>query len=446
MTQDTIQAGASNTGHRGPHSRPRVAFFQASWPLQSHAINLAKALADSGHGVDVFLYDVSLSFVSASDIAESALGIHEWARRGGTGAEQEPKGPAWTEVKRKLRRTPRLEGFLRKAKSSVGELREWWLLCVNSPRGVVPRAILEQAIAHVRSAPHVALVGVEKRGLIWAAEVSRATDVPFAYYSLELYTRDHPNSTYSVQAKRVKRLEALSHRMAAATIIQDERRARVLFTDNGIGNSRVICLPVSVPGPPRLARTRFLHEHLGLEDEMRVVLQLGGIRKERLSCELAKSAQSFPPECVLVMHGQGRKSDLDAVKASDKDNRVVLSTELVSETRLPDLIASADVGLVLYGSANQNDILTAKSSEKLALFLRSGIPVVAFAYPGYEVVRDYDCGVLIDDLRDLPAAVSTILANPERYSVNAARCFVDLYDFNALVQPVVHALGHLRDL
>jgi glycosyltransferase involved in cell wall biosynthesis len=437
----TGEAPPAGTG--GILGSPRIAMFQASWPLQCHAVNLAEALADSGYHVDVFLFDVDHSFVDSRSGAHPQLTIHEWARRRSPKDDGEREVAARTGIKKMLRKIPVLRSLPARAKRRSGELREWCLLFLRSRRGLIPRSVISETAAFVESSSPVALVGVERRGLIWASEISRKTGVPFAYYNLELYTRDHPNSNYSVQAKRAKRLEARAHHAAAATIIQDEHRARVLLADNGIANTQLAFLPVSVPGPPDPTRTRFLHEHLGLHTGDRVVLQLGGIRKERLSLELAEIAQSFPPACLLVMHGEGTPSMLQAVVEANANERVVLSTQLVSDAQLLELIASADVGLVLYGSTNENDILTARSSEKLALFLRAGVPIVAFAYPGYEVIRDYKCGVLIGDLRELPSAVETILAEREDFSRSAVRCFADHYDFNELVKPVIHTLGHL---
>jgi len=421
-----------------------VALFQARWALQCHTTNLAEALANAGYRVDVFLYDVDASLVNVRAVARPQLTIHQWAGPGAPNTDGGQGVSAWAEIKKTVKKVPCVSDLSRRVKHKTREMRERWLLRLRSPRGLIPRDVLEKTIASVESAPHVALVGVEKLGLLWAAEVSKATGVPFAYYSLELYTRDHPNANVSAQAKRVKGLEQWAHRAAAVTIVQDERRARVLLADNGVENTRLVFLPVSVPGPPRPSRTQFLHDQLSLQSGAKVILQLGGIRKERLGVQLAASAQSFPPACVLVMHGEGSPSMLQAVKEADHDDRVVLSTHLVSDERLPELIASADVGLVFYGATNQNDILTARSSEKLALFLRSGVPIVAYAYPGYEVIREYRCGVLIHELPQLPDALLTILASREEFSENALRCFVDLYDFNSLVKPVVHTLGHLR--
>jgi len=423
--------------------RPRIALFQASWPLQIHTVNLAKALVGFGYRVDLYLHDVGFSYVDIGLVAEPGLTIHAWAAPPSAVADCGPARGASQRARRALKRVRILRWLVRTAKHHSRETQEWLLLCLRSRRGLIPSEALSQASASVEAAPHVALVGVEKLGLIWAAEVSRATGVPFAYYSLELYTREHPVSTRSARVRRIKWFEALSHRAAAGTIIQDELRARVLLADNGVTATQLMLLPVSVPGPARASRTRYLHELLSLQDGAKVVLQLGQIVEGRLSVALARTAQSFPPACVLVMHGPGDPSSLAAVAEADGDDRVALSPELVSEGRLPELVASADVGLVFYSDEFVNDRLTARSSEKLARFLRSGVPVVAFAYPGYEVLRDYECGVLIDDLLELPVAVATILARRQIFSENALRCFADLYDSARFMPSVAEALGHL---
>lgn len=457
MTHDSSQANDKLQSAGSREERPRVGLFQASWPLQSHTLNLAKTMVAEGYSVDLYLFDVDTSFVDLESAADEGLSVHVW---GASSAPQHPDGRAssfqgalpspvnWGWIPSRLRPTARSfkrvwKRVLGQIGDMAGEMRQTALLHSLPCRNLLPRPVLLQSAQRVTATPHALLVGVEQLGLIWAAEVARPTGVPYAYLSLELYTRDHPHSRTTL-ARRIKQCEARCHRAAAATIIQDEPRARVLLEDNGVQATNVLYLPVSVPGPARCTRTTFLHDRLGLAGDVQIVLQLGVIAEGRLSLSLAAAAQSLPPGCRLVMHGQGRPATFQAIAAADHGDRVSLSTELVSESELPDLVASAAVGLVLYGPRFDNDRLTSRSSEKLALLLRSGVPVVTFGYPGYELIRDYGCGVLINSLDELPNAVRTILADRNAYAENAVRCFEEQYDYSRLVPPVVAALGRLR--
>jgi glycosyltransferase involved in cell wall biosynthesis len=172
-------------------------------------------------------------------------------------------------------------------------------------------------------------------------------------------------------------------------------------------------------------------------------LQLGLIWEHRLSVELAAAAQGFPEGWVLVMHGYGEPPCIEAVRRADTRHRTLLSLTMVPYGDLPQIVASARVGLVLYGAWPENDRLTARSSEKLAMFLRAGVPVIAFDYPGYEVITSYDCGVLIGDLGELSAALETVDARREEMSANACTCFSDEYEFTHVVKPTLAVVADL---
>ena len=111
-------------------------------------------------------------------------------------------------------------------------------------------------------------------------------------------------------------------------------------------------------------------------------------------------------------------------------DRVILSTTLLPPSELTELIQSAKIGIVIYGNTNQNDMLTGFSSEKLSIYLQCGIPIIAFNYPSYEQINDYQCGVLIDSIDELPNAIAKILENYSFYQENAYRCFEEMYKYS----------------
>jgi hypothetical protein len=93
-------------------------------------------------------------------------------------------------------------------------------------------------------------IGIEKKGLIWAGLLNREYKyhIPYLYYSLELYIEDHPIRFTDKFFPRLRKLEKRFHREAAATIIQDSMRAKVLFESNHIEKQPVILVPVSLRG------------------------------------------------------------------------------------------------------------------------------------------------------------------------------------------------------
>src|SRR5262249_396722 len=149
--------------------------------------------------------------------------------------------------------------------------------------------------------------GIEKVGLVWAGQVAAKLRAPFLYYSLELYNEEYVRQGLlnSFLFRQLRWAERRYHGRAAATIIQDVDRARVLFASNGLApaDARIVYLPVSLLGPPYTRRSSFLHETLGIPKGRRIILYFGHIRERRYALDLADVAQGFPEDWVLVMHG-----------------------------------------------------------------------------------------------------------------------------------------------
>jgi glycosyltransferase involved in cell wall biosynthesis len=405
-------------------------------------VNLAEALRASGYDVTLCLHDVDTSSMGLYGDIPDGITVRSWAPREArsrqpTTGERRSGGSAAGWALALAHRL--LAGALRRAR----RVREAVLLMVRSSRGFVSTGALRESTELVAAAGDCVLIGVEKAGLVWAGQVAGKTNNALVYYSLELYTRGYPFIEWSYRHRRLKRAEERFHRLADATIVQDEARGHVLLADNGAAQTRIAYLPVSLPGPPQAQPSSRLHRSLGLSTETPIALQLGLIWEHRLSVELAAAAQGFPEGWVLVMHGYGEPPCIEAVRRADTRHRTLLSLTMVPYGDLPQIVASARVGLVLYGAWPENDRLTARSSEKLAMFLRAGVPVIAFDYPGYEVITSYDCGVLIGDLGELSAALETVDARREEMSANACTCFSDEYEFTHVVKPTLAVVADL---
>ena len=70
-----------------------------------------------------------------------------------------------------------------------------------------------------------------------------------------------------------------------------------------------------------------------------------------------------------------------------------ISTDFVAEDKIDLLIRSSDIGLCWYSSHDDNNKHTAFSSEKIALFLRNGIPILTnFSETYAELYTKFNCG------------------------------------------------------
>jgi len=434
----------------------RVAIFQAEWPIQVHTVNCAIMLAEAGYGVELFLFKAQDSrvycepekFVEWDNIWVYNLSDNRGQTNSKAGEDRTKQ------AKQRLKaRFPALVSCVARLYALLSLkfysiLHIYWFLS-RSEAGLFRRCIVDKTLEQMDGHNYVCLIGVEKKGLIWAGRVAEKIRAPFVYYSLELHVSDFwrfvmKKSTYF---KRLRLAECKYHKKADATIIQSYERANVLFQENGldISKANVLYLPVSVIGKTYKEKSKALHKILELPHDRKVILYFGMIAKSRHSLELVRVVQNFPEEWVLVMHGFTEDSaTLEKIKSIDRRNRVYLSLRMVHSDRITEIIASADIGLSLYSGVLQNDILSAFSSEKMALYMQCGVPFIAFNYNDYQFLADKErCGAVIEDLEDLPSAINEILNSYGEFRKNAYKVFCKYYDHAKNFAKVINGIESL---
>lgn len=422
----------------------RIAIFQADWPLQTHTVNLVASLARAGYEVELFLYRTIL--FCELDSTQTMPGVVVHLLSPADFGEHNIWGGRSDGVSR--RHIDKLLYALMRVTNAIRIRRPWrwvaehYLFWRKEVTGLIPQRVVANTEKLMIAKKYCCTIGVEKKGLVWAGIMAEKRKVPYIYYSLELYTRDHPAAVASIHARRLKLMEAHYHRAAFGTVIQDCRRAQVLFADNAIASQEIAYLPVSLPGPVR-QRSLSLQKKYGIDWNKLLILQTGLITKGRFSYELVTLAQGFPKEWMLVLHGWGPRPCIRQIRARNNLGRAALSFKRMSVVELEELVSSAHIGLVLYEAVPLNDRLTAFASEKLAMYLKCGLPVVAFNYLGYEVITKERCGVLIDTLDDLPGAIRTIQLSYQEFSENAHRTFLRHYEFGKNFRAVLALLDRL---
>jgi glycosyltransferase involved in cell wall biosynthesis len=422
--------------------RPRVAIFQAHWRLHSNAVYSALMLAEAGYRVDVFLYKVDISLPTDMLTRSPRIFVHcfepETLRAGngstGRGRSAHADRP-WSQ-----RMAHRV--FLR-GRSAVKKVTDLGLLLLGSDVGLIPGEIIRRTVEIIGDGRYRALIGVEKGGLVWAGAVARSQPSALIYLNLELFTAD-VWSTWGVWYKRMKAAEDRAHQHCWATIVQDPTRGRILLKDNNIKQEmRILYLPISRLGGRKTVNSRWLQTSLGLPGSNVVVLSHGMISEDRHATELAKAAQSFEDDWVLVFHGWGWNlhAVMQSVSKIDKKNRVRFSLKLVDLSEEALVTASAHVTLALYNKTSINDRLSGFASEKVGLSLQCGVPVIAFNYPTYEHIENEGCGVLVNDLSEVTCAIRKILSDYAAYRERAFAAFDRHYSFEMNFKQILDALA-----
>ncbi|MGH9804231.1 MAG: glycosyltransferase [Candidatus Acidiferrales bacterium] len=281
------------------------------------------------------------------------------------------------------------------------------------------------ALRQLRDAGCEILLGVGLRGLLAATFISFLARAPVVYHCLELY----PSwELRSFRWRIAKAWERWANRRAALTIIQDELRARLLIQDNRIDAEHIVFFPAAPYGRAIRQRTDFLRRKFNLGEEKRVVLYAGNLFADFApTLELVRAAQEWPQDWALVLHGNysaGEVKRLVEFRQADAARRVLFSLEPVPHDELPQLVASADVGLALYKRSDANVLNLGLSSGKLAEYLRAGLPVVASDNPGLrDLVEQQRCGRSVSRIEDVREALREIFADYANYRQRSFETF-----------------------
>ena len=367
----------------------RIAVVHSGWPLVAYTRDLVAGLRGEGHDV----YVVATVLEDCGLVERASYGVD-------------------VELVANVQLLARVDRRLRRA--AAGSLDE--PLRINPPW--VRRATNEVL---ARRGPLDLLIGVEKAGLDLAAEWSSRSGTPFVYYSLELYIEDHPELVhFAWQLAR----ERACHARASGTIVQDPARWQVLRAANRIAEQPVFFLPIGAPARPSDAapparRTPALPVTL---------LSLGAQGPERYTHELINTADRLPPGFTIDLHGPVCHAPTRARAHAHLPASVRFSTQILPEHALPRLLAAADIGLALYRCNNANERLTAFSSQKVAMYLQAGLPIIAFRNDAYaDLFARFPCGDMIDDISQVGAAAGRICDAYQARSTAAHAAFAAIY-------------------
>jgi hypothetical protein len=424
--------------------RPRIGIINAYWHVHSSVAYLASCLEKAGYTVDVFLYSSDESLSGALLRETPFLRVHRFGNR--SGKTDITNSPGKHTVAKGFKRFARtiLPNYVRAFLRDLRDLKEYLQVKWLPVAGLIPGDLIRKVVEACAEDPYVALIGIEKGGLGVAGAVTRHTGIPLAYYSLELFTWDHGLTMGSSQMRILKRIEERYHRQCSLTIVQDEHRAQALLTSNRVPSSmRMAYLPVSLIGEPYIEPSHWLQSELGLAADKVVILSYGIMASWRSSVALATVAQMFPENWCLVFHGYGSTEIIEEMRDVDLLRRVYISQRLVPASQCEMVVRSAQIGLAFYSDGSLNDCLTGRSSEKIAVYFKCGLPLIALRRPSYEHIEAERAGILVGSIEDIPAAVEEILRHYDSYVENAYRCFRKYYCFEENFGSVLKALKEI---
>ena len=199
-----------------------------------------------------------------------------------------------------------------------------------------------------------------------------------------------------------------------------------------------------------LDRNYFFNHLFNLKKNNTILLHLGWIHDVMDSYNVAKSTAHWEKNLKLVFHERSQRSTTDPYiqKITNiSSSSIHLSLNPVPYEELGELISSCDIGIVVYktqeyGCSWEN---ISKASGKLADYLSFGKPVICSNIPDLKtLISKYNCGLIFNELDELPSLVNKINDSYSMYSQNALKCFNEQFEFSKSFLPLIKSLQLIK--
>lgn len=253
------------------------------------------------------------------------------------------------------------------------------------------------------------------------------------YYNMEILDWSEENPIYGKDKKLLKLLEHKALQNVSAAVIQNDRRAEQFQKINNF-NKEIHILPVASMGEPIYSKDSFFREKYSIPQNTHVVIYSGNIMPWAKCIEIVDSVREWPGNFCLVLH-TWRKNVFKTeygfkVKEHAKGLPVYFSEDYLDIDDLAKCLSSADIALMFYEGIDANFIEILFSSNKLAEYLKAGLPVVTFDYT--ELKRFFDeqgIGKTISTMDELPKALLQIMDKHKIYNKNVVECYQNVFRF-----------------
>lgn len=428
-----------------PTARPRIAivFFETYLGCAPSLINAARLFDEHGWDVDIVMRDAGTEFAEPPRLGDhvSILRIPLAA----ISREQLRESARFTRERvtwrSRLRRLlPKRVAFLLDA---ARDRSHRIAAAVRPAAWATRRQFVQNVEAATQGRHYDAVIGVDMLGLAAARPLATLHRVPLVYWSLEIMFL---GDFWSPVWRQIKRRERADHRAASLLVIQDAERQHALCAENRVANVPTVFIPNSPRGrvASELGRDHF-RQQFGLPSDTQVILHAGSICEGMRSSDLAACAATWPRTQKLIFHSHtpiNLKTHYYRDIVASGEGRVLISTQPVPYDDLDGLMASADVGIVIYDSTlGPNFRLLAGASGKLSHYLRCGVPVISVDNPSIaRVLHQYQCGIGVDRVEDVSDAVQTILSDHANYRSRATQTYLEQFEFEKHFHPLLHFL------
>jgi len=224
--------------------------------------------------------------------------------------------------------------------------------------------------------------------------------------------------------RQYKKIESWSSRQVDIVVSQDSWRKELLSKENNIPEKYILCIPNCEHGASKYSKSFYLHDHLGINRDKRILLCLGTPSfMSVFLTDLLDDSQAWDEDWVLVIHS-GVNGALNVPELLN--GRVYFTTTSLPAKDVGLLYQSADVGLAIYigydgPTGGKNLDCVGYSSGKFNMFLKYGKPVITTnQYTFKNIFHQSKCGISIESFAEIPYAMRAIESNYSEFSCQAS--------------------------
>ncbi|KPA14080.1 glycosyltransferase [Candidatus Magnetomorum sp. HK-1] len=288
------------------------------------------------------------------------------------------------------------------------------------------------------------LIGVEPLGLVSSYIISCLYNIPLIYYNMELYQLSNCRTG---EAFLLKKLEIDASQKCVFSVLPDKYRTAVFIKENNVPEEKIRYLPISTGGEPIYEKGNYFREKFNIPAWKKILIYAGNIASWAMCEELVEAGSSLPEEYVMVLHfwreTTARDSFLNKLKQKASSN-IYFSLQPLPRDLFIKAISSADAGLMFYRPIDENFTEIGSSSNKLSIYLKAGLPVIASDFKSVKEIFDrYKCGECATSPYEMKLAIDLIFKNYTKYKEGALKAFSDHYNFDKNFSLLLHEITNI---
>lgn len=298
---------------------------------------------------------------------------------------------------------------------------------------------------HISGKSYMALIGIDMSGFLPCSYVAKKMNTPVVYYNMELFQEKNCKDNRALLSKA---LEIKCSQKCWFTVIQSRERAQVYMKENKISEDSIRYLTIATCGQPITETGDYFRKKFHLSKDQIIVLYAGNIIDWAMCYETVQSVSNWPEKCVLVLHTW--RKDIEKteyfkkiVKESDP-KKVYFSTTPVEYEKLPNILSSADIGLLFYRPIDENFTEIGSSSNKIAQYVQVGLPLIANDFPSIrKIFQKYKSGVCVSSPDKIGVALIKVFEDYDSYRRGAFRSYEEHYNFPKAFAPILSELNKM---